>query len=119
MKIIKTISYKDAILYYDGLMHCDIVESNYRFNFSFITKIYYNMMQLSEVIQQYEIQRKDLESEYDEDTDGYEEKNKLLLNDETTIEICLIDINEAISLRFSYDTISKLYFMVDLDTVVL
>ena len=76
-------------------------------------------MQLSEVIQQYEIQRKDLESEYDENTDGYEEKNKLLLNDETTIEICLIDINEAISLRFSYDTISKLYFMVDLDTVVL
>ena len=76
-------------------------------------------MQLSEVIQQYEIQRKDLESEWGEDTDEYEEKNKLLLNDETTIEICLIDINEAMSLRFSYDTISKLYFMVDLDTVVL
>ena len=76
-------------------------------------------MQLSEVIQQYEIQRKDLESECDEDTDEYEEKNKLLLNDETTIEICLIDINEAMSLRFSYGTISKLYFMVDLDTVVL
>ena len=76
-------------------------------------------MQLSEVIQQYEIQRKDLESECGKDTDEYEEKNKLLLNDETTIEICLIDINEAMSLRFSYDTISKLYFMVDLDTVVL
>lgn len=76
-------------------------------------------MQLSEVIQQYEIQRKDLESECDEDTDEYEEKNKLLLNDETAIEICLIDINEAMSLRFSYDIISKLYFMIDLDTVVL
>ena len=76
-------------------------------------------MQLSEVIQQYEIQRKDLESEWGEDTDEYEEKNKLLLNNETTIEICLIDINEAMSLRFSYDSISKLYFMVDLDTVVL
>lgn len=76
-------------------------------------------MKLSEVIQQYEIQRKDLKSECGEDTDEYEEKNKLLLNDETTIEICLIDINEAMSLRFSYDTISKLYFMVDLDTVVL
>ena len=76
-------------------------------------------MQLSEVIQQYEIRRKDLESECGEDTHEYEEKNKLLLNDETAIEICLIDINEAMSLRFSYDTISKLYFMVDLDTVVL
>lgn len=76
-------------------------------------------MQLSEVIQQYEIQRKDLESECDEDTDEYEEKNKLLLNDETAIEICLIDINEVMSLRFSYGTISKLYFMIDLDTVVL
>ena len=94
MKISKTISYKDAILYYDGLMHCDIVESNYRFNFSFITKFYYNMMQLSEAIQQYEIQRKDLESECG-------------------------DINEAMALRFSYGTISKLYFMIDLDTVVL
>ena len=76
-------------------------------------------MQLSEAIQQYEIQRKDLESECGEDTDEYEEKNKLLLNDETAIEICLIDINEAMALRFSYGTISKLYFMIDLDTVVL
>lgn len=118
MKVTKNISYQEAIVLYDKLSRCNIITSQNEYRFSFMTKFYYNMIQLANIVNNYEIQRKQLEENLSEDIDGYNLQNKDLLKNVVQIEIALIDGYEADETRISYDTIKDIYFMVNLETVV-
>ena len=114
----KDITFRDAVILYKKLMECDILSSQNEYSFSLLVKIHYNLSQLASAINMYEDNRKNLEIQYGEDSDEYKRHNDELLDEKYNIGISMVELYEAQSFNFTYDTIKRIYFMINIGTVV-